>query len=215
MQRPQMPNTENTPETESEEGSTESESVEELKQHNSKIVTWPKPRSPARRMFMSKSEFGGVPIAASLVKGRSLFRVIAVDPEKDTAILEDQVGFRVETPRSLDQFFGGTVELQRGQTISAVVTSGTFAFANDARPSGGSVSFARRAFYDENNVQLLTDGAPVTAQLDSRGHFSIVLQTFGDIIPVTPFEMVVRDSEKNYLMGNCRLFRRRNSSFQQ
>jgi hypothetical protein len=69
-----------------------------------------------------RSELGGVPVAASIVKGRSLFRVIAVDAEKGTALLEDQSRFRIETPRTVDQFCGDVIELQEGQTISAVVT---------------------------------------------------------------------------------------------
>ncbi len=85
-------------------------------------------------------------------------------------------------------------------TETQVRVVGTFSFANNVRPAGGSVRFTRRAYFDENSVQLLTDGIPVLVQLDGQGTFSIALQTFDDFVPVTPYRLQVFDRAGNFLM---------------
>lgn len=85
-------------------------------------------------------------------------------------------------------------------TTNTLIVSGVFQFANTAPVAGGTVSFTRRAYFSASGAQLLTDGTPDVAQLDSQGAFSIALDTFDNIVKPTPYKMVVYDAAGNYLM---------------
>jgi hypothetical protein len=88
-----------------------------------------------------------------------------------------------------------TVTTEVLQTVT-----GSFQYANTARVANGVVSFSRRAYFGASGAQLLTDGTPVVAQLDSNGSFSVQLYTYDSIVKPTPYAMVVYDAQGNFLI---------------
>ena len=67
--------------------------------------------------------------------------------------------------------------------------------------ASGTVScLTRRGYFSASGAQLLTDGAPVVAQLDGNGGFSVQLDTYDDILKPTPYAMVVCDAQGKFLM---------------